>query len=174
MTYAHPAFVAAARSTPVRLGSLSVPASARKNVEAAFAYLSQDAVERTLIDRLLHGPAQHRITINHHDDDSYDPNTHAIHWDPHSALLTTDGGRQSPALGLGHEIDHALENARIEDRLQAMLDPDYDTLEERRVIVGSERHAATTLHEAIRHDHAGTCYKVASPTARRAQFLRPA
>ena len=73
------------------LGSLSFAPSARKNVEAAFAYLRKDAVEAGLIDRLLHAPTAHKLVINHHDDDSYDPNTHAIHWDPHSALMTTQG-----------------------------------------------------------------------------------
>jgi hypothetical protein len=34
------------------------------------------------------------------------------------------------------------------------------------VIRGSERHAARTLGEAVRTDHRGTCYKVASPTSR--------
>ena len=161
----------AARTAPVRWGSLSFAASARKHVEAAFAYLSQDAVERTLIDRLLHGPVHHRIVIGHHDDDSYDPNTHAIHWDPHSALITTLGGRQSPALGLGHEIDHAVENPALEDRLASALDLRYDNLEERRVVLGSERHAALTLHEGLRYDHSGTCYKVAGPTLRRTGSL---
>ena len=33
--------------------------------------------------------------------------------------------------------------------------------------LGSEHHAAHTLHEAIRYDHSGRCYKVDSPTARR-------
>ena len=157
----------APRAAPVRWGSLTFAASARKHVEAAFAYLSQDTVERTLIDRLLHGPVHHRIVIGRHDDDSYDPNTHAIHWDPHSALLTTLGGRQSPALGLGHEIDHAVANEALEDRLASSPDARYDNLEEKRVVLGSERHAALTLHEGLRYDHAGTCYKVAGPTLRR-------
>jgi hypothetical protein len=158
-----------ARTAPVRLGSLSFPASAKKNVEAAFSYLSGDDVEKGLIDKLLHARTPHTISINHHDDDSYDPNTHAIHWDPHSALMTTQGSRQSPALGLGHEIDHAVMNAYVEDRLANILDPAYDNLEERRVVLGSEHHAATTLHEGIRYDHDGYCYKVAGPTLRRVQ-----
>lgn len=157
----------AARTAPVRLGSLSFAASARKNVEAAFSYLAQDEVERTLIDRLLHASTPHRIVINHNDNDSYDPNAHAIHWDPHSALETSLGGRQSPALGLGHEIDHAVMNPYAEDRLASIPDRAYDNAEERRVVLGSERHAAHTLHEGIRFDHGGTTYKVAGPTLRR-------
>jgi hypothetical protein len=154
----------------VKMGSLTMAASAQKNVAAAFAYLSHDDVERGLIDTLLNSSVTHHLTINHHDDDSYDPSTHTIHWDPHSALLTTLGGHQSPALGLGHEIDHAVENPLTAEQLNSRRDPNYDTLEERRVITGSEQHAARTLGESIRFDHSGSCYSVASPTMRRSGF----
>lgn len=158
--------VSRATAKPVRMGSLSFAASARKNVEAAFGYLRADEVERGLIDHLISSSVHRRLVINHHNDDSYDPNTHTIHWDPYSALLTTQGGRQSPALGLGHEIDHAVENAWTADHLQNCLDLGYDNLEERRVITGSEQHAALTLHESIRYDHSGSCYRVPSPIMR--------
>jgi len=42
----------------------------------------------------------------------------------------------------------------------------YDNREERRVIAGSERHAATTLGEDVRHDHRGWTYRVDSPVKR--------
>jgi hypothetical protein len=161
-----PPIAPARTNKTIRIGSLSFAASAQQNVEAAFGYLRADDVERGLIDRLENSSVHRRLVINHHDDDSYDPNTHTIHWDPYSALLTTTGGRQSPALGLGHEIDHAVENAWTADHLQSMFDPRYDSLEERRVITGSELHAARTLHESIRFDHAGSCYRVPSPIAR--------
>jgi hypothetical protein len=45
-------------------------------------------------------------------------------------------------------------------------DARYDNAEERRVITGSERHAARTLGESIRYDHGGTTYRVASPVTR--------
>ena len=154
------------RASAVRYGSLSFAPAAKPAVDAAFAYLSRDSVERALIDRLVTGPTHYRLALDRHDDDSYDPNTRTIHWDPHSALLTTLGGRQSPALGLGHEIDHAVADPLVEERLANWPDSRYDNLEERRVILGSERHAAQTLHEAIRHDHAGTTYHVDSPIAR--------
>jgi hypothetical protein len=163
-TFVSPTIARTAKA--VRMGALSLPASARSDVEAAFGYLRRDDVERGLIDHLLNSSVHRRLAINHHNDDSYDPNTHTIHWDPYSALLTTTGGRQSPALGLGHEIDHAVENAWTADHLQNVLDPSYDTLEERRVITGSEQHAARTLHESIRYDHSGSCYRVPSPISR--------
>ena len=60
-----------------------------------------------------------------------------------------------------------VQNAYLEDRLANIPDLNYDNAEERRVVLGSEHHAARTLHEAIRYDHSGVCYKVDSPIARR-------
>jgi hypothetical protein len=150
----------------VHYGSLSFPKSAQRNIDAAFAYLSRDAVERSLIERVENARTPHRIAIDRSDDDSYDPDTHVIRWDPHSAMFTTEGGRQSPALGLGHELDHAAEPVLLKLRLENIGDPMYDSAEERRVITGSEAHAARTLHEARRYDHDGTCYRVPTPTSR--------
>jgi hypothetical protein len=151
--------------TYVHYGSLAVAADARRSFEQAAAYLRHDADERRLLRELEHLP--HRVTLatNARDADAYDPNTRTIHWDPHSALRTTGGGRQSPALGLGHEIDHAVHDGPREWARANTADAAYDTAEERRVIRGSELHAARTLGEGVRHDHGGTCYRVASPVA---------
>lgn len=147
-------------------GSLTLPRAAERLYRAAKAYLSHDPVERRLFDRLEHaGRRRFRLTVNHRNDDSYDPRTNTIAWDPYSALRTTHGGRQSPALGLGHEVDHAVEAPAREAALAARTSRAYDTAEERRVIAGSERHAARTLGESARFDHGGTCYRVASPVA---------
>ena len=78
--------------------------------------------------------------------DRYDPMTNTIYWDPTSALLTTCGGKQTPALGLGHEMAHA--DASYWDQLIGWIPwPGYDNLEERRVITGPETDAARTLGE---------------------------
>jgi hypothetical protein len=149
----------------VHYGSLSVASSVRRDFDRAVAYLRRDPVERSPIDRLERGTEHVTLTGNRHDADSFDPNAQTIHWDPHSALRTDSGGRQSPALGLGHEIDHAVHDGPGEWARAQTRDPRYDTAEERRVITGSERHAARTLGEGIRHDHGGTTYRVASPVA---------
>ena len=81
-------------------------------------------------------------------------------------LRVADGGRQSPALGLGHELDHATVDPHIAEAGGNVYDPKYDNREERRVIAGSERHAATTLGEDVRHDHRGWTYRVDSPVKR--------
>lgn len=149
----------------VHYGSLAVAVSARRDFERAVAYLSRDPIERSLFTRLEHGSHKITLTTNRRDADDYDPNTRTIRWDPHSALRTAAGGRQSPALGLGHEVDHAVHDGLREWQRAHTSDPRYDDAEERRVITGSERHAAHTLGEAVRYDHGGTTYRVASPTA---------
>jgi hypothetical protein len=152
----------------VHYGSLAIPRASKNLIDGALAYLSRDPVERALIRRVEHSRVPHRILIDHRGEDSYQPDTRTIRWDPTSAMRTTHHhGRQSPALGLGHELDHAAENARTYDRLQNIAVRAYDSVEERRVITGSERHAARTLHESVRFDHCGRLYRVAAPTKRR-------
>ncbi len=131
--------------------------------DEAKRYLSRDPSERALFDRLERDPARHyRLTVNHRNDDHFDPGTDTIAWDPYSALRTTGGGRQSPALGLGHEVAHAVEPRAVERRLAHHRVAHYDNAEERRVIRGSESRAAHTLGESARRDHGGTCYRVSS------------
>lgn len=147
-------------------GTLEVSARGDALYEAARRYLSRDAAERSIFQKLEHGPHHVHLRLNSHDDDSYDPDSRTIHWDPHSALRTASGGLQSPALGLAHEADHATVAAWIRDADSTQRDRLYDNLEERRVILGSERGAAWTLGESVRHNHAGSCYWVPTPTSR--------
>jgi len=153
-------------TSAVHYGSLAIPLAAKELVDGAFAYLSRDPVERDLIRRVEQSSVPHRIVVNHRGDDSYQADTRTIRWDPTSALRTTRGGHQSPALGLGHELDHAAFGGAAFDVLAAIPDRRFDNLEERRVILGSERHAAHTLHESVRTDHRGRIYRVDSPVAR--------
>jgi hypothetical protein len=147
-------------------GALGVSTRGNAAYLAARRYLRRDPLERSIFSKLEHSPYQIHLRLNSRDDDSYDPNRHTIHWDPHSALRTASGGRQSPALGLAHEADHATVAASIRDADSAHRSRAYDDLEERRVILGSERHAARALGEAARHSHAGSVYWVATPTSR--------
>ncbi|HLI95524.1 MAG TPA: hypothetical protein VKT72_05465 [Candidatus Baltobacteraceae bacterium] len=145
---------------------ISIPADARSDYALARAYLCRDGDERRLFERLDSSSRHFHLTTNRHDDDHFDPNTNTIAWDPYSALRTTRGGTQSPALGLGHEIAHAVEAPQREARLSARALPGYDNAEERRVIRGSERHAAHTLGEGVRFDHRGKAFHVATPVSR--------
>ncbi|HEY0383753.1 MAG TPA: hypothetical protein VGC72_16290 [Candidatus Elarobacter sp.] len=154
------------RTSEVSYGSLTIPLAAKELVDSAFAYLSRDAVERSLIRRVEQSPVRHRMLINHRGDDSYDSATHVIRWDPTSAMRTTHGGRQSPSLGLAHELDHAAAGDLAFGLLASIPDRRFDNVEERRVILGSERHAARTLHESTRDNHRGRVYRVDSPVDR--------
>jgi hypothetical protein len=145
---------------------ISVPAVARSDYELARAYLTRDPIERRLFERLDRSTRHFHLLINHRDDDHFDPDSNTIAWDPYSALRTTSGGTQSPALGLGHELAHAVEAPAREAALTARALPRYDDAEERRVIRGSERHAAHTLGEGVRFDHRGTTYRVPTPVSR--------
>ena len=89
--------------------SISVPRCARSDYVLARAYLSRDVTQQRLFRRLDESARHFRLTIDHRNDDHFDPQTNTIAWDPYSALRTTRGGTQSPALGLGHEIAHAVE-----------------------------------------------------------------
>jgi len=153
------------RTTTVHYGSLAVPLSAQRQVDAAFAYLARDAHARHAIEDIERSRTPHRIAIDHHGRDAYLPWSRTIVWDPHSAMRA-GSARQSPALGLLHELDHAVEPPRAFDRLVKTRDASYDNAEERRVVTGLERHVARTLHEAVRYDHRGTLYKVREPAMR--------
>jgi hypothetical protein len=154
------------KTPAVHYGSLAIPRCAQALVDSALAYLSLDPVERALIKHVEHSRVPHRIRIDHHGHDSYRPDTHTIRWDPASAMRTSHHGRQSPALGLGHELDHAAVSDRVFDLLVDIPDGRFDNMEEQRVIRGSERHAARTLHESTRDDHRGRLYRVATPVSR--------
>ncbi len=138
----------------------------KKDYDEAIKYLQCDAVMAKIIDDLRKSSVIYTVILNDDDNDSYDPSTNTISWDPHSALKLTNGGKQSPALGLGHEMDHA--NANFFQRIVGGIPwPEYDNLEERRVIKGSETHAANTLGEGKRKNHSGSStYRVPTPTSR--------
>lgn len=139
---------------------------ARPDYDLARAYVTRDPRERRLFARFESSHRAFRIALNSRGDDHFDPATGTVAWDPYSALRTTRGGRQSPALGLAHEIAHAVEDPQREARLSARADARYDDAEEARVIRGSERHAARALGESVRFDHRGTLYRVRTPVSR--------
>lgn len=149
----------------VHHGSLAVQRSLDTAFRRAEAYLRGDSVMRHTLDDLEGGATAYVIRANARNDDHFDPSFDTVDWDPYSALRTSRGGRQSPALGLGHELVHADENPRVRARLAATPSLRYDTAEERRVIRGAEAHAARSLGEAARSDHAGSTYRVVSPTS---------
>ena len=152
-------------SSYVAHGSLLVKRSLDADFRKAETYLRGDSIMRRDLDALEHAPTATYVKRGHFADDFFDPRSHTISWDPHAAVRTTEGGRISPALALGHEGDHAAYAIRGGSDY-VTFDPQYDDSEERRVVTGAEAHAARTLGESVRHDHGGTPYHVADPLAR--------
>ena len=132
------------------------------DVAAANHYLSRSK-EMRLVQKAFKSGHFH-LEIIHDGNDRYDPATRTVYWDPHSALETTEGGHQTPALGLGHEEAHATGNRHDNAVLSGTPDARYDTKEERRVILNYENPAARELGESTRSNHGGVPYNVDCPT----------
>ena len=120
------------------------------------------ANSKTAVDLLAKLPKGTKLQIIHDGNDAYDPNTKTIFWDPRSALAVSSGaGNQSAALGLAHEIDHAVGGQRN----PRPTGDAYDNTEERRVITGTETRIAKDLGEPTRTDHRGSTVVLGSSTA---------
>ena len=132
------------------------------DVATANHYLS-GSKEMRLVQKAFKSGHYH-LEIIHDGNDRYDPATRTVYWDPHSALQTTEGGHQTPALGLGHEMAHATGNRHDNAVLSGTPDARYDTKEERRVILNYENPAARELGESTRSNHGGVPYNVDCPT----------
>jgi RHS repeat-associated protein len=131
--------------------------------DKAVEYLKQDEGMSEVYHLLKNSPEIYTVEMNNSDDDSYHPGTKTIKWDPMSALRTTGGGAQSPALGLGHEMAHA---AAAEPVQVIMPGSGYGDSEEYRVIKYFETPAAKNLNEGVRTDHGGSTYRVKDPLDR--------
>jgi hypothetical protein len=139
----------------------------KSDLNAALKYLQQTdasgkAVSPTatkIIAKMKEGATIHII---HDGNDSYDPNTGVLNWDPKSGLKVTSGqGIQSAALGLAHEMDHEVNGLA---RPTATGDG-YQNTEEKRVITGSETKIAHDLGEPTRKDHYGSTVVMTTASA---------
>jgi hypothetical protein len=104
------------------------------------------------------------VRTNAVDNDSFNPMARTLNWDSNSGLLTSNGGVQTPALGLGHELAHAAAPPGLVMRLQLVPAGAYGNLEEFRVINFWEAGAAAHLGEPARLDHLGTPIRTQGPT----------
>ena len=128
------------------------------DLNAALKYLGTSKTASALLAKLPKGT---KIEIIHDGNDAYDPNTKTIYWDPRSGLAVSSGaGNQSAALGLIHEIDHAVNGQKN----PKPTGDGYQNTEEKRVITGSETKIAKELGEPTRKDHFGTPVVLGSST----------
>ena len=91
---------------------------------------------------------------------------HTVFWEPRKGLLLPNGIKQSPAIRLEHEFDHALDDLKShKEHVDRANTPDdqFENKEERRVITGSESKTARKLNQGIRTNHKGKTYPVKDP-----------
>lgn len=141
-----------------------------KDVVASFNYLRKGGVGKLVKDLSNHKKTVNIVRTRDLDGLAFSPHRHKVYYHPRSGLQTDGGGKQSPALGLLHELGHAkgyLDNPRKNDRLHGMHDHQYDNLEEKRVIKNIENPAARKLGEATRTGHGGRGFRTAGPTTTR-------
>ena len=143
-----------------------------KDYTGASKYVSKDGGEKAIVNTLRESDELYTVSIIHDGEDRFDPRTNTIFRDPRSALPTQDdegklnGGTQTPALGLAHELDHAAgkeEGTTALGEAPGYGDAAHRGAEEGRVITGSEAAAAGTLHEGTRTNHGRAPYESKGP-----------
>jgi len=93
---------------------------------------------------------------------------HTVFWMPRMGNKLSNGGRQSAATALEHEIDHAVDatdNPQAHESRKNNEDTQYGNKEEKRAIRGSESKTAKANGEDERYDHEGENYPTKSPTS---------
>jgi hypothetical protein len=140
------------KSDPAGLVWTPMSEKDRKDYEKAKEHTASSDPARRLFDRIERSRKEFTLSTNNKHNDSFD-RKHTVNWDPRSAFKTNEGGTQSPALRLLHEIDHALTNPVLQSLRTLFKDRAYDNAEERRVIRGSEARIARDIGEAGRYDH---------------------
>ncbi|HEV2816118.1 MAG TPA: hypothetical protein VGW40_02700 [Allosphingosinicella sp.] len=116
-------------------------------VNQALQYLAQSPVAM----QLLWAALQAGVTIKIVTGDSptqFNNQLNQVEWNPGLGYRLTGGGIMSPAMALIHELAHGVDRIIL-----TQYDPDYGTIEERRVIVNYEQVIATLLGEPTRQDH---------------------
>ena len=97
---------------------------------------------------------------------NYKDRNPAVFWESRKGIILSNVKRQSPAVRLEHEFDHALDDLHDHKKHKDRSDTQnaqYDNEEERRVIEGSEAETARKLRQGVRFDHWGKTYPVKDP-----------
>jgi RHS repeat-associated protein len=157
-------------------GQKIVPVNNKREYRAAIRYLRRSGIARDVIRTLKRSE-----TIFYVGDDGtrsarFDSRTNVINWSPLKGIETTDGGYQSPALLLLHELGHAELELTSEAYRESKNDSDdqYGNKGDKMVIETIESPAADELNkaneedgidtrEAKREDHGKKYYWAESP-----------
>jgi hypothetical protein len=92
---------------------------AAQHFAKAIAYVTKSAKAKEIYETLDRLPTEIPIYVLHCDGDDFYAHAHAgggyIQWDPLNALEVTQGGWQSPAVALIHEMYHAYQEYVLKD-----------------------------------------------------------
>ena len=139
-----------------------------KDFIQAYLYNAKNGGGEKTIQAVTNPKYKIYVSDSEHDESHYSGGDRkpTVYWESRQGILTTEGGKQSAATILEHEMDHAVDDAQNHknhvDRAD-IYDAQYDNKEERRVITGSEAKTAKSNHEALRRNHRGKNYKTTSP-----------
>jgi RHS repeat-associated protein len=144
-----------------------------KETIAALEYVKAGDV-KGIIGKLVNHEKTIKIKKTSIGSDEYNKLTNTVKYNPQSGLSVIDteteeptGGKQTPALGLLHELGHGFVDffkSKKEKRKLNKPDNDYDTKEEKFVIDEIETLAAIILGEGVRKNHSGETLKTKSST----------
>jgi RHS repeat-associated protein len=98
---------------------------------------------------------------NEGENSSYISSTRTIIWDPTDSLVTKDGSTQSPAIGLAHEMGHAINHDKLGtvDYAISRISPPLKISEAEASATDIENKVASELHDVTRksyHDSVGS------------------
>ena len=141
-----------------------------KDFIQAYLYNARHGGGKSTIQAVTNHKYEIYVSDSQYDESSYSGGggQPTVYWESRQGLITTEGGKQSAATGLEHEMDHAVDDAKNHTqhaKRANQSDSQYDKKEERRVIRGNEAQTAKANKEAIRKDHRGRNYSTVSPTS---------
>ena len=141
-----------------------------KDFIQAYLYNARHGGGKSTIQAVTNHKYEIYVSDSQYDESSYSGGggQPTVYWESRQGLITTEGGKQSAATALEHEMDHAVDDAKNHtqhEKRANQSDSQYDKKEERRVIRGNEAQTAKANKEAIRKDHRGRNYSTVSPTS---------
>ena len=141
-----------------------------KDFIQAYLYNARHGGGKSTIQAVTNHKYEIYVSDSQYDESSYSGGggQPTVYWESRQGLITTEGGKQSAATGLEHEMDHAVDDAKNHTqhaKRANQIDSQYDKKEERRVIRGNEAQTAKANKDAIRKDHRGRNYSTVSPTS---------
>ena len=133
----------------------------------AQTYLGKSPEAINSLNDLVNGKKDLMVEKIGDGNDRFSPSKNTIYWDPNSAMVNTDGSKQTAANGLLHEQGHANEYKNHAGRFVKNSNTpvkDYDDKEEERNIKWEQAYSKE-LGEGIRHDHRGQPFDAKGPTS---------